>query len=90
MLALLRLVLSYLQDSFLSPKELKAENTLLRHQLSVLRRRSPKIVKIHGFDRALIVWLYRLLPRLLRAVVTRQARNSDRVAQSRIPGLVAV
>jgi hypothetical protein len=65
MLALLRLVLSYLQDSFLSPKEPKAENTLLRHQLSVLRRRSPKIVKIHGFDRALIVWLYRLFPRLL-------------------------
>src|SRR4051812_4561 len=59
----------YLRDSFRSREELKGENILLRHQLDVLRRRVPERVHLQGFDRALFVWLYRLFPSLLRAVV---------------------
>lgn len=69
MIALLQLVLSYIRDSFRSREELKVEIILLRHQLSVLRRQVPDRVRLRGFDRALLIWLYRLFPAFLRAVV---------------------
>ena len=69
MIALLQLVLSYIRDSVRSREELKVEIILLRHQLSVLRRQVPDRVRLRGFDRALLIWLYRLFPAFLRAVV---------------------
>ena len=55
MIALVRLFLSYVHDSFRSCEELKAENILLRHQLNVLGRRSAGRVHLQGFDRTLFV-----------------------------------
>ena len=69
MIALLQLVLSYIRDSVRSREELKVEIILLRQQLSVLRRQVPDRVRLRGFDRALLIWLYRLFPAFLRAVV---------------------
>ena len=41
---------------------LEAEVLVLRHQLNVLRRKSPKRVALNGIDRLLLVGLYRLAP----------------------------
>jgi hypothetical protein len=80
MIALLQLVLSYLQDSFRSLEELKAENALLRHQLNVLGRRYSGKVRLRNSDRFLLVCLYKWFPALLRAVVHREPGDGDRLA----------
>jgi hypothetical protein len=48
---------------------LEVENLLLRQQLIVLRRRHPKRVLLWNIDRLLMVWLYRLYPSLLDAII---------------------
>src|ERR1700681_2873878 len=48
---------------------LEAENLLLRQQLVVLRRKSPTRVRLLNIDRLLLVWLYRLYPSLLNAIL---------------------
>ena len=48
---------------------LEAENLLLRQQLVVLRRKSLKRVRLWNIDRLLLVWLYRLYPSLLDAII---------------------
>ena len=42
---------------------------ILRQQLVVLRRKSPKRVRLWNRDRLLMVWLYRLYPTLLDAII---------------------
>ena len=48
---------------------LEAENLLLRQQLVVLGRKSPTRVRLRNIDRLLLVWLYRLYPSLLDAII---------------------
>src|ERR1700686_2704407 len=48
---------------------LETENLLLRQQLIVLRRQHPKRVRLLNIDRLLFVWLYRLYPSLLDAII---------------------
>ena len=48
---------------------LEAENLVLRQQLVVLRRKSPARVRLWNIDRLLVVWLYRLYPSLLDAII---------------------
>jgi transposase InsO family protein len=48
---------------------LEVENLLLRQQLIVLRRRHPGRVTLWNIDRLLLVWLYRLYPALLDAIL---------------------
>jgi len=55
-------------DLFKSRSRLEAENLFLRHQLSVALRRAPHRLQLHGSDRALLVWMVRLWPRLLDTV----------------------
>ena len=45
------------------------ENLALRHQLHVLRRQRPGRPRLFAIDRLLWVWLYRLWPRCLEAMV---------------------
>jgi hypothetical protein len=47
---------------------LQAEILILRHQLNVLRRRSPKRVTLSTVDRLVFVGLYRLAPKVLDAL----------------------
>jgi hypothetical protein len=47
---------------------LQAEILVLRHQLNVLRRRSPKRVAVRNIDRLLFVGLYRFSPKALDAL----------------------
>jgi hypothetical protein len=47
---------------------LQAENFVLRHQLNVLRRKSPKRIAFNNVDRLVFTGLYRLAPSVLDAL----------------------
>jgi hypothetical protein len=55
---------------FRSRVSLEAENTILRHQLNVLRRQSLKRPTFGMLDRLIFAGLYRLAPKVLGALAT--------------------
>src|SRR5262249_49633463 len=65
---LCRLIWYALIGRFRSRAGLEAEILVLRHQLNVLRRSSPKRVALSNIDRLLLVSLYRLAPATLDAL----------------------
>jgi transposase InsO family protein len=65
---LCRLIWCALIGLFRSRAALEAEILVLRHQLNVMRRKSPKRVALSSIDRLLLVGLYRLLPGVLDAL----------------------
>ena len=65
---LIKLLLA-IRSRFARQARLKAENLVLRQQLVVLRRKSPKRVRLWNIDRFLLVWSYRLYPSLLDAII---------------------
>jgi hypothetical protein len=67
--AFLTQLLLAIRSWFARRARLEAENLLLRQQLVVLRRKSPKRVRLWNIDRLLLVWLYRLYPSLLDAII---------------------
>src|SRR3979409_437865 len=69
MLKLVRSIVSVLAHRFRSRAFLQLENLALRHQLHVLRRRRPGRPRLFAIDRLLWVWLYRIWPRCLDAMV---------------------
>jgi len=69
MVAFLTQLLLAFRSSFMRRAQLQAENLLLRQQLVVLRRKSPKCFRLWNIDRLLLVWLYRLYPSLLDAII---------------------
>jgi hypothetical protein len=54
---------------FRSRSSLEAESLTLRHQLNVLRRKSPKRFAFSNFDRLIFAGLYQLAPRIVNALV---------------------
>src|SRR5450432_744662 len=68
MASLVKLLAAYVWSCFQSRERLKAENTVLRHQLNVMQRRNPRKLRLFGSDRALFVLLYRLFPSIAAAV----------------------
>ena len=54
---------------FRSKGRLEAEIVILRHQLNVLRRRMPSRARLTLIDRLIFLWLCRLRPSVLNAVV---------------------
>jgi hypothetical protein len=67
MFAILHTVGIFVIDLFKPRRRLEAENLFLRHQLNIALRRAPPRLRLRGSDRALLVWLVRLWPSLLRA-----------------------
>ena len=65
---LCRLIWCALIGLFRSRAALEVEILVLRHQLNVLRRKSPKRVALRSIDRLLLVGLYRLAPGVLEAM----------------------
>ena len=65
---LIQLVLA-IRSRFTSRARLAAENLILRQQLVILRRKSPTRVRLWNINRLLMVWLYRLYPSLLDAII---------------------
>jgi hypothetical protein len=69
MVAFLIQLLCAIRSRFSRRARFEAENLLLRQQLVVLRRKSPTRVRLWNIDRLLLVWLYRLYPSLLDAII---------------------
>src|SRR5216684_5027137 len=69
MLKLERSIVSMLARRFRSRAVVELENLALRHQLHVLRRQQPGRPRLFAVDRLFWVWLYRLWPRCLEAMV---------------------
>jgi len=65
MLAILRLLATFAANLFKSRRQLEVENLFLRHQLTIALRRAPRRLRLHGSDRAVLVWLTRLWPSLI-------------------------
>ena len=68
MVDLLKLILGLFASLFKSRANLEAEVLILRQQINVLRRRTPRRANLNNTDRFLFVWLYRLFPSVLGAV----------------------
>jgi hypothetical protein len=65
---LFKLILSALASLFKSRAKLEAENLVLRQQINVLRRQTPKRTHLKNSDRFLFVSLYRWVPSVLGAI----------------------
>jgi len=59
----------FLGSLFKPRTRLVAEILALRHQLTVLQRKTPGRVRLSAVDRLFFVWLYRLWPDLLGSIV---------------------
>ena len=57
MLAILRLLTTFAANLFKSRRQLEVENLFLRHQLNIALRHAPRRLRLHGSDRAVLVWL---------------------------------
>jgi hypothetical protein len=69
MVALLCFLLALFASPFKSSKSrLEAENAVLRHQLTVLRRKVRGRVLLSNGDRLFLIQLYRWFPSVLKAV----------------------
>jgi hypothetical protein len=64
----LRLLCGALVGLFRSSARRETEILVLRHQINVLRRQSPRRPALDNVDRLLFVWLARLVPATLRAL----------------------
>ena len=69
MLTLLSALGSLLSFRVRSRLTLELELVALRHQLTVLRRQRPGQPRLFSADRLLWVWLYRIWPQVLDAMV---------------------
>jgi putative transposase len=65
MLAILHLLATFVVNLFRSRRRLEIENLFLRHQLNIALRRVPRRLRLHGSDRALLVWITWVWPNLL-------------------------
>ena len=65
---LFQLIVGILASRFKSRAQLEAENLILRQQVNVLRRQSPKRPHLNNIDRLLFVWLYRWFSSILEAL----------------------
>ena len=68
MVALLCFMFAILSSPFKSKIRLEAENTVLRHQLIVLRRQVRGRVRLTKNDRWFFIQLYRWFPSILKAL----------------------
>ena len=68
MVAILRLLATFVADLFKSRRRLEAAILCLRHQLNIALRRRLGRPPLRGSDRALLVWMTWLWPSLLGMV----------------------
>ena len=66
---LVRWIVSVVARRLRSWAAVELENLALRHQLRVLRRQRPGRPRLFVIDRLLWIWLYRIWPRCLDAMV---------------------
>jgi hypothetical protein len=76
MVAFLIKVLLVVRSRLHSQARLQAEILVLRQQMLILDRKSPSRVRLRNLDRAILVWLYRLFPALLKAITVSLHKNA--------------
>ena len=64
-LAILHALGIFVCDLLKSRHRLQTKNLSLRHQLNIALRQAPPRPRLHGSDRALLVWMTRIWPGLL-------------------------
>ena len=69
MITILSALVSLLSFRVRSRASLELELVALRHQVTVLRRQCPGQLRLFSTDRFLWVWLYRVWPQVLNAIV---------------------
>jgi len=69
---------------------LQAEILVLRHQLNVLRRKSPKRLAFGNVDRLVFTALYRVAPGVLDPLKILQPADGDPLAPGWVPSLPAL
>src|SRR3990172_836211 len=69
MITILSTIVSILAFRLRRRASLELELIALRHQVSVLRRQHPGRLRLFSTDRLLWVWLYRVWPQVLNAMV---------------------
>src|SRR3979411_979717 len=69
MVTILSTLVSLLSLRVRSRASLELELVALRHQVTVMRRRHPGRLRLFSTDRLLWVWLYRIWPQVLNAMV---------------------
>jgi len=69
MITILSALASLLTFRVQSRASLELELVALRHQVTVLRRQRPGQLRLVSTDRLLWVWLYRVWPQVLNAMV---------------------
>ena len=85
-----RLICLALIGLFRPRASLQAEILTLRHQLNVLRPKSPQRLTFTSIDRLVFAGLYRLAPGVLRGFEDRQAGDRDPLASCRLPSVLAL
>src|SRR5712672_281737 len=75
------LIWSALVLSFRSRASLTAEILVLRHQINILRRHSPKRQTFSDMDRLIFAGLYRLAPAVLNALAVLKPKVAPRRVQ---------
>src|SRR5258708_31724788 len=90
MMYFLKLFVHVLVSPFKTQARLEAEIVMLRHQLTVLRRRVPSKPKLAVADRLLFVWLYRLFPLVLNVATIVQPETIIRWHRTRLPPVLAL
>jgi putative transposase len=69
MVAILSALVSIFAFRFRGRASLELELIALRHQVTVLRRQRPGRLQLSSLDRLLWVWLYRIWPQVIEAMV---------------------
>jgi len=88
---LCKLIWCALLGLFRSRVALEAEILVLRHQLNVLRRKSPKRLAFGNIDRLVFAGLYRVAPGALDALkILKPQTDGDPLAPRRLPSLLAL
>jgi hypothetical protein len=90
MITILSALVSLLSFRVRSRASLELEVVALRHQVAVLRRQRPGRIRLLCADRLLWVWLYRIWPRALHAMVLVKPATVVPVASQGLPALLAV
>src|SRR5258708_5938750 len=75
---------------FRSRASLQAEILMLRHQLNVLRRKSPQRLTFTSVDRLVFAGLYRLAPGVLDALKIVRPETVIRWSSRRLPSVLAL
>ena len=79
-----------LADLFKSRSRLEVEILFLRHQLNIVLRQAPHRRSLRNSDRAFIVWMSRLWPRLLDMVQVAQPETVLRWQRAGLRALLAL